>query len=157
MCKAWRAWLYATSKPKDSVQICGGEMWKKEKENGLSTLKRGRTTDMWVERNHLLWPATWGHGEVAACAASENRIWVHGHTAVGFCVNVHDSYHHQRPFRHPCSGCHLGPCGYPKSMAELTPPLIGCSTSESGPCTLPRKLSRAGPAGITVGKPALRA
>lgn len=54
----------------------GREMGKKEKQNGLSIVKKGGTGDKRVESNIPIWvvcTVTWGHGEVPTHAAGEGR------------------------------------------------------------------------------------
>lgn len=51
-------------------------MGEKVKWNGLCTVKRGRTGDMTVMRNSLMWAACTiiqGHGDVQACTAVEDH------------------------------------------------------------------------------------
>lgn len=107
------------------VEPCGGEIGVKEKQNGLSTVKRGGSgiRDVWGARNS--WAATWGHGKVLTCAATEGYVWIHGPAAAGVCVDVHGLCHHQRPCGHLRSGLPPWTMLMSKGFKELPLPLSG--------------------------------
>jgi hypothetical protein len=106
------------------------DRWEREKQNSLSTIKRGGTGGARVERNSLLWTACPGHGKVLALVAARGHVWVQGHASAGVCVNVCGSYYQWRPWGHPWSGLPPGTTEMSKGCAEQIPSLIGAALRE---------------------------
>jgi hypothetical protein len=79
----------ACSRSYCKMQVCGGQMWEKEKQNGLSIMKREETGDMRMESDsYLLWVTIsvicdslnqcccWGLGLGPWLCSGRDSVWV---------------------------------------------------------------------------------
>lgn len=102
-----------------SVEVYGGQIREKEK---WSSMKIDGTGNWRLERSSLpgvASPATWGHGEVPAQAASEVSK-----SMARVCVNICDSYYHKRTWNVPGQGSCRGPLACPRAVQNLLRPSL---------------------------------
>ena len=90
-------------------------------------------------------------GEVLACAATKECVWVCGPAAAGVFVNVNGSCNHHRSCRHPWSGLLPGAMVMSKSNTEVAHPLTSCGAQESWHHPLPGQCEWASPEDVRAG------
>lgn len=111
----------------------------REKQNGLTTVKRGKTGDVRVENSLIgaACSATWGHGEFSVSAATEDHVWVHDHIIKQQGSFLMSMLHISMKGQMVVPGLLPGPVLMSKVCAELAPSLTGCRTPQSRPYPSP--------------------